>query len=314
MRRVLTRNITALFLLTSIGAFLPTLGFAATEVDPDDDENTLLSTKCITIGAETDYHPQKDQKRLRALFQETQSTSTGESINRALYAGSTSLCFAEHLNTRDRCGNYEVGESFDFLNTIFLNPFSNNTLLTIALIHEARHKQQVDVGLSKKGINVRESTRIQRNWFREADARAASIVYAYEKKLIGDETYMNMLAKAPYMKEMVDTFLSSITENPDDVSEAIRKSIKAFRNDKDLAFLYDRQVVENVRELNQNFDPNAPEDSSFLNEEALYTIGQIGRFRYMTPDLIAFIRDSFTQDDYRRLEGMVQTERLVCTP
>ena len=259
-------------------------------------------TACLAPGAAAGTDA---QRRLLRLLREAGSTPSAEiTMDFAARAG-MKTCFDEALDKDDVCGYFKAGTFRRRTNELLLNPGSrlSEEDLVITALHEARHKNQDGARINPSAPgNVREHERVILEWFTEADARMATIVFAHEKaRLAGDGRYIQALRRSDGEAPMLIAFERALARNPADMPAAMRAAVLAFPEMRKLARSYANGVADWIDREGRRFDPAKPADT-ILGDESLATLGSVPPYgHYIDAKTRAAIRRSFTEADYREL-------------
>lgn len=268
--------------------------------------NYKTNDSCVYAGHGKPLDSQR-QKHLLTLYNEASKSQTGKDIVTGLYQDGSMLCFADNLNKVDQYGFFSLGSYDPNLNIVKLNPNPvryNN--LPGTLVHEGRHHQQdyTNLGGYNDG-NYLESDLVIRNWVKEADARLAAILYSYEMLQEGNAGHM--VALSADHRTMLEAFLTEMMES-DDIHEAMRATVRAFRDNEALAENYDINHITFMNKVGYHFNPEEDVDE-LLTDEMLMKMGQVGHYgNYMDEGLMEFIRNSVTMDDYKNLRRQINED------
>lgn len=250
-------------------------------------------------------NPKTDgQKRLAALFEEAVSTPTGRYIMTNVANDGVKIKFDISLNESNACGFYTVGQYSFSKKLMSLNPAGRVTdeRRTATMVHEGRHHRQNELGASEhEGGNYPLHERVIMRWFKEADARMFSILFAWEQKQEGNAAYMDRLSKNNGYKPMITAFEEVLAEDSDNMRGAMRAAIRASYDMDKYERNYANAMISWIE--NKGITPNTSEpNATMLGDDIFWALGNAGRYgNYMSEELIAEIRSSFTAQDYADL-------------
>jgi hypothetical protein len=263
---------------------------------------------CVS-AAELHNAKTPEQLRLVELFKEARKSPTGYSIMDSLAKDNVPVCYDDTFDLKDACGFFTLGVYYSGgskLVKLNSNPARELTVIR-TLVHEGRHKEQDDVGalLIPPG-NYMEHEYLIKKWTTEADARLSAILYGYERAQKGDLTHINKLRRSSGYSFLLSAFENSLANDPNDMHEAMRSVIKAFRRNRSLARNYDNNMIDQLERLKYSFNPGKPVET-ILTDDLLNSVGEIGSYgNYMNQDLMSFIRSSVSYQDYKDLKDLRQ--------
>ncbi|WP_435640072.1 DUF6782 family putative metallopeptidase [Micavibrio aeruginosavorus] len=259
---------------------------------------------CITVGqAERAYSLDPKILTLQALEKRARATEMGRRVLGGAVGDGVRACFNPELLIPSEEGSRLLGAFEPYFNRIDFAPDRDDETLTSTMVHEARHKQQflIDLNYMKVG-NVPEAERMIAAWLMEADARLVAIIAAREAWAAGDQAPMDRLLSDSAYQPMIVAMISTEVQFPGDHVAVMAAAIKAYRQSRELTNLYDPRFMRVIGAM-PPYNPAKARDV-LLSDKVLMAVGDMGTYgNYMTSDLKKFIRDSFTDQDWRDMKA-----------
>lgn len=235
---------------------------------------------------------------LARQFSDLQRTKTGRMLFDPAEPAPIEVCYDRALDKEDVCGFFLYGQ---YSGSLVLNPAErvNEKKRTATAVHEMRHRFQKSLGLDYgAGLNVQERERVVLYWLTEADARLASILYAFEKAEQGDDSYMRSLHDD---QKMINAFYRTLNPDKTNVAEAARASMLAFLEQRNFLNDYANSTLDWVDGNKRGFNPEQAA-TMLLESEKLSKMGEIGYGNYMTGDVIETFNKAFSAELYQSLK------------
>lgn len=256
------------------------------------------------VDAQTIRNPRTDgQKRLAVIFNKAASAPTGKALLDHAMKNGAKICFEPALAEANACGFVTIGRHDPNEKLLLLNPDSriSEDLIVKVLVHEARHKKVDDSYKAPWWGNVPEWEHVTDSLFGEADARTSSIVFAYELKNRGDDSYWNSLKGDSGHRAMIVAFEKSLAEKPDDMLAAMRASVLGFFEMSNYVRKYANNTAEWIERNQRQFDPDSPV-THLITEAYMESVGDMGIYgNYMDAETMQKIRAAYTDEDYKEL-------------
>lgn len=162
--------------------------------------------------------------------------------------------------------------------TVYLNADLNDQALTVALVHELRHVEQIMV--SKRPVDMTPLDAIKLTRIFEADASTYSVAFAaeiYSKS--GDEKYLSALDEWED-DDIRDVFLKTLVakNNIQDIP-AFAAAFNQWFNKRERVDHYDKGAIEGYKAFRENpwakLSLDFNESAQSISNEILHNIGRI---------------------------------------
>jgi len=163
----------------------------------------------------------------------------------------------------------------------------------LTAIHEYRHHvhEKLNIFFHSNG-NIPVHERVIVLWMMEADARLASVMYAYEMQQIGQPQYVAHLKKRK--DSDYRAFAAHLSQKPGDVRGAMQAAFLSFIQTEYLTSAYASDVREWVENNKLECDPQKPV-LTLLDDAHLMKMGEMAPYgNYMTLDMIEAMKRGFT--------------------
>ena len=272
--------------------------------------NNAGDPECIKPN-QTSGFKNEPKKRLYGMLGEARKSSVADYIFDSLDGRNVYVCYEPDLSKKQGADGLTLGNYMNVVRRINLNTDYEAERLTETLVHEGRHAQQDARGLNwHSSGNVRPEERLAINWMKEADARLAGIVFAYEMQQAGEPEHMRILKRDTWYRPMIRAFERSLAQNPDDMLEAMRSSLKAFRGGYGLSRHYDGSIIKWLGDNEVEYDPDKPA-RTLLTDRTMMRLGDMAPYgNYMNEELMDFIRNSISSDYVAGLESDYKRGKL----
>ncbi|MBI4031861.1 MAG: hypothetical protein HY370_09295 [Proteobacteria bacterium] len=257
------------------------------------------------IDAKTLHHPVwPAQKQLAKLYKDISRSPTAKAIVDTALRDGTKYCFYDPtVKVPSRCGKKALG-IFDIReNEVDIDPEKDRSeeFMATIFLHETRHKIQTINGQDTRAIiNVFPWSRISYDMFMEADARVMTIVVAHELEQAGLPGYMQDLRSDLGHADMVGSF-EDVLASGGGMKKAIGNSVLIFVRKSILLPAYTNKMQDWIERT--GFHPGPDEKGvDLMTAEFLAPLGWAGAYgNYMDADLVAALRESFTEEDHKAL-------------
>jgi hypothetical protein len=291
-----------------VGGGMAAINSAPEVLFEDSHKHEIKEDACLVAGEEKIFKSDK-QKLLSQIFDKGKTSPTWQAMFNHAAENNIIICFDDGLSEENN-----IGEASFKNNAVLLNPDFDYTALVGTTGHEIDHiiNYNLDKTIYSKDKNYKESDRIALHWFGEANARLINILSAYEMEQEGHSEYMEYIMKNIRYKKMLDSFVDSLEENPDDIHAAMRASIIEFSRDKFLNSCIDN-ASEWINNSNAFFDESKERDILF-DDDVLNKMGSVdGYGQYMNEDLREYIKNSIAIVDDKVVVNTIVPSRLGMT-
>jgi hypothetical protein len=261
----------------------------------------LVGSEPVCVSLASVSNPQSPLEFYLAKQYEGQSrTRSGAMVLDPKAEKPLQVCFDRALDKEDQCHFFKFGTSEN--ENISLNPAARVTdaVRELTLVHEARHSFQRTIGIGYSNTdNMPEAERVIIYWVMEADARMASVLYAYEKMLYGEPAYRQALVDDIGDGIMMRAFEESVRHNGD-IAGAVRAGMLTFLKQPQIPLHYANITAEWINDHHKAFDPEKPVNSLY-ESAAMTKLGETGFGNYDPHAVVMAFAKSFTDKDYKHL-------------